>query len=69
MKFIDEKNIDFVFEKSPFKHVVIDNFIKDEYITSLLDDMDKLTIDKQYYVGDSIFENKKLLLIVVLIKH
>ena len=60
MKFIDEKNIDFVFEKSPFENVVIDNFIKDEYIAPLLDDMDKLTIDKQYYAGDSIFENKKV---------
>ncbi len=26
MKFINEKTVDFVFETSPFKHVVIDNF-------------------------------------------
>jgi len=51
MKFIDEKNLDFVFETLPFKHVVIDNFIKEEYIAELLNDMDELTIDKAYYHG------------------
>jgi Rps23 Pro-64 3,4-dihydroxylase Tpa1-like proline 4-hydroxylase len=59
MKFIDEKTLDFVFETVPFKHVVIDNFIKEEYIAKLLEEMDELTIDKSYYHGHYIVENQK----------
>ena len=59
MKFIDEKNIDFDFETVPFKHVVIDNFIKEEYIESLLENMDELTIDKSYYYGNQNIEKHK----------
>jgi Rps23 Pro-64 3,4-dihydroxylase Tpa1-like proline 4-hydroxylase len=59
MKFINEKNMDFVFETSPFKHVVIDNFIKQEYIEQLLQDMDDLTLDKSYYYGNQTIEKHK----------
>jgi len=59
MKFINEKTLDFVFETSPFKHVVIDNFIKEEYIDKLLCDMDDLTLDKSYYYGDQCIEKQK----------
>ena len=59
MKFIDEKNMGFVFETMPFKHVVIDNFIKEEYIAELLNDMDELTKDKSYYYGDQNIEKHK----------
>jgi Rps23 Pro-64 3,4-dihydroxylase Tpa1-like proline 4-hydroxylase len=59
MKFINEQNLDFVFETSPFKHVVIDNFIKEEYIEQLLKDMDDLTLDKSYYHGYEIIEKHK----------
>jgi hypothetical protein len=59
MKFINESILDFVFETEPFKHVVLDNFIKEEYLEKLLQDMDQLTIDKSYYCGDENTENKK----------
>lgn len=59
MKFINEKNMDFVFESSPFKHVVIDNFINEEYIGKLLEDMDDLTLDKSYYYGFESIEKHK----------
>jgi len=59
MKFINEKTLDFVFETAPFKHVVIDNFIKEEYIEQLLQDMDELTLDKSYYYGSQNIEKHK----------
>jgi Rps23 Pro-64 3,4-dihydroxylase Tpa1-like proline 4-hydroxylase len=59
MKFINESTLDFVFETEPFKHVVIDNFIKEEYLDKLLQDMDDLTIDKSYYYGNNTIEKQK----------
>jgi hypothetical protein len=59
MKFIDEQKLDFVFESSPFKHVVIDNFIKEEYIEQLLQDVNDLTLDKSYYHGHERIEKNK----------
>lgn len=40
MKYINIDVLDFNMENTPFPHVVIDNFIKPEYINSLLNDMD-----------------------------
>jgi len=59
MKFINESISKFVFETEPFKHVVIDNFLKEEYLEKILQDMDELTIDKSYYYGDENIENQK----------
>jgi hypothetical protein len=59
MKFINESISKFVFETEPFKHVVIDNFLKEEYLEKILQDMDELTIDKSYYCGDENIEKQK----------
>jgi len=59
MKFINEACLDFQFETDPFQHVVLDNFIKEEYIDKLLGDMDDLTLDKSYYYGSEHIEKHK----------
>ena len=46
-------------ETVPFENIVIDNFLKEEYIDILLKELDALTIDKSYYHGDQNIENKK----------
>jgi Rps23 Pro-64 3,4-dihydroxylase Tpa1-like proline 4-hydroxylase len=57
MKFVNDLN--FTFELYPYEHVVIDNFIKEEYINELLEEMDNLTLDKSYYYGDQNIEKNK----------
>lgn len=59
MKYINIDVLDFKMENAPFPHVVIDNFIKSEYINTLLNDMDNLTTDKSYYYGDQEIEKNK----------
>jgi Rps23 Pro-64 3,4-dihydroxylase Tpa1-like proline 4-hydroxylase len=59
MKYINETNLDFNFDLYPFQHVIIDNFLKEETISTLLKEMDELTIDKSYYYGDQQLEKNK----------
>jgi Rps23 Pro-64 3,4-dihydroxylase Tpa1-like proline 4-hydroxylase len=57
MKFV--KSLDFEFDVNPYHHIIIDNFIKEEYIHDLLEEMDKLTLDKSYYYGNQNVEREK----------
>ena len=57
MKFVN--NLNFEFCSEPFQHVVIDDFIKNEYIDQILKEMDDLTIDKSYYYGNQNIEKNK----------
>jgi hypothetical protein len=59
MKFVDETKLDFQYDTEPFPHVVIDNFLKEENICTLLSEMDELTIDKSYYYGNESIEKYK----------
>jgi len=59
MKFIDETKLSFEFETTPFQHVVIDGFIKEDYFAEILQEMDKLTLDKTYYFPDQNIEKNK----------
>ncbi len=59
MRFVDKCKTDFGFVSNPFKHVVVDNFIKDNELSKLLEELDELTIDKSYYFGCSEFEKNK----------
>jgi len=57
MKFINKVDLQFCSE--PFPHVVIDDFIKNEWIDQILKEMDDLTIDKSYYHGHEYIEKNK----------
>jgi Rps23 Pro-64 3,4-dihydroxylase Tpa1-like proline 4-hydroxylase len=59
MKFVNENILDFEFEREPFKHIVLDNFVKEEYIEKLLEEIDELTPDKSYYYGHESIEKHK----------
>ena len=59
MKFINSENLNFEFNKEPFPYVVIDNFINQEYLVPLLDNMNQLTKDNSYYYGDQKIEKNK----------
>lgn len=59
MKFINDSNLDFELQNDPFPHVVIDNFINEEYLDLFLKDMDKLTKQNSYYYGDQNIEKNK----------
>jgi Rps23 Pro-64 3,4-dihydroxylase Tpa1-like proline 4-hydroxylase len=59
MKYINRDLLNFTFEENPFPHVVIDNFINDEYIECILNDMNDLTINKSYYFGHESIEKNK----------
>jgi Rps23 Pro-64 3,4-dihydroxylase Tpa1-like proline 4-hydroxylase len=56
---IDKQNTNVNLEMYPFKHIVIDNFIKEEYIPKLLCEMDELTLDKSYFYGEKTVEKNK----------
>jgi Rps23 Pro-64 3,4-dihydroxylase Tpa1-like proline 4-hydroxylase len=59
MRYINNNLLSYEFENSPFPHIVIDNFIDEKYIKEILNDMDKLTIDKSYYFGHESIEKNK----------
>ena len=59
MNFNYINDLDFKFEHYPFKHTVLDNFIKEEYIEPLLEHLNTLTIDKSYYHGNDLIEKNK----------
>jgi Rps23 Pro-64 3,4-dihydroxylase Tpa1-like proline 4-hydroxylase len=60
MKFINDTIMDFLtIEKVPFPHVIIDNFIKEEYLEELLGEMGELSRDKSYYNGNQNYEKNK----------
>ena len=59
MKFINQDNLNFEFKNDPYKHVVIDNFINEDYLDFLLADINKLTKEKSYYYGNQSIEKNK----------
>jgi Rps23 Pro-64 3,4-dihydroxylase Tpa1-like proline 4-hydroxylase len=59
MKFIDESKLNFEYEISPFPHVIIDNFLKQEIVDKILMEIDELTPDKSYYYGEQYVEKNK----------
>lgn len=59
MKFINRENLNFVFKTEPYDHVVIDNFINEEYLDFLLADINKLTKETSYYYGNQSIEKNK----------
>ncbi len=60
MKFVKNNIFDeAIWEVSPFGHVIIDNFLNNEYIETMLKEMDMLTTDKSYYYGNERIENTK----------
>lgn len=61
MKFVNINNfIHSSLEKEPFDHIVIDNFLNEEYVNDLLQQLDELTPDKSYYHGGDEVEKTKL---------
>jgi Rps23 Pro-64 3,4-dihydroxylase Tpa1-like proline 4-hydroxylase len=59
MKIINESALTFDFNNLPFPHTVIDNFINEEYITLLTQDIGNLTKNNSYYYGDQHIEKNK----------
>lgn len=60
MKFINNSKLDFlIVEKDPFPHIIIDNFINEEYLPNLLLEIDELSNDKSYYYGNQNYEKNK----------
>jgi hypothetical protein len=59
MKIINNDSLDFEFLNNPFQHVIIDNFIKEDFLHDILKDMENLTIDKSYYYGHPEIEKNK----------
>jgi len=60
MKFINGDIMEkLILEKDPFPHIIMDNFIKEEYIPKLLLEIDELSTDKSYYYGDQYYEKNK----------
>jgi len=59
MKYINEEVLNFELNNIPFPNVIIDNFIKEEYLNELLIDIEKLTKEKSYYYGDQRIEKNK----------
>ena len=60
MKYINDnnfKNLKLIYE--PYEHIIIDNFINENYMEELLGELDNLTIDKSYYYGNQNFEKYK----------
>lgn len=60
MKFINKENITYELDLSPFPHLIIDNFLYEDYLTILLEEMEKLTLDKSYYYGNDTVEKNKV---------
>lgn len=56
---LDSFNDSIQLEKYPFVHIVIDNFLKEEYINDFLYDLDRLKPEHAYYNGYPSVENKK----------
>ena len=51
MKFINDFMMDFLtIETQPFPHVIIDNFLKEEYLVEILLEIEELSTDKSYYL-------------------
>lgn len=60
MKFVNINNLNEAkWEVTPYGHIVIDNFLNEEYIQTMLDEMSLLTEDKSYYYGNELIENTK----------
>lgn len=60
MKLINDSKLEYLnLETDPFLYVVIDNFLKEEYLENILKELDELTPDKSYYFGDQYFEKNK----------
>lgn len=59
MKFINQDVLTFQLKNEPFPHIVLDNFIKKDYLDQLLQDIERLTKDKSYYFGTSDIEKNK----------
>ena len=60
MKFVNINNFNkATWEENPYGHIVIDNFLNEEYISVMLDELNKLTPEKSYYHGNEYIENTK----------
>jgi len=60
MKYVNVDNLNkYNWEKDPFGHIVIDNFLNEEYAHIILFEMEKLTPEKSYYYGNEEIENTK----------
>lgn len=60
MKFVNLNNITNVkLNSEPFDHVVIDNFLNDEYLKHFLEELDKLKPEHSYYNGHPEIEKTK----------
>ena len=61
MKFVNIDNFNkATWEENPYGHIVIDNFLNEEYISVMLDELNKLTPEKSYYHGNEYIENTKI---------
>lgn len=60
MKYVNLQKFENIqLETEPFDHVVIDNFMKEEYIHKFLEELEKLTPEQSYYNGNPNIENTK----------
>lgn len=59
MKYIRPESLQFDIMSYPYPHIVIDNFLKDDYIESILKELSEITIDKPHYKGNNVYETNK----------
>lgn len=60
MKYVDTKKLEnLIWITEPFGHVVIDDFLKDEYLPTFLEELSALKPDSSYYHGSTTFEHTK----------
>jgi Rps23 Pro-64 3,4-dihydroxylase Tpa1-like proline 4-hydroxylase len=61
MKFVNYKNLcNAILETKPCQHIIIDNFLNEEYINNILHDINKLEPHHSYYHGHPNTENTKM---------
>lgn len=61
MKYVNLQNFENIeLETQPFDHVVIDNFMKDEYINEFLVELEKLKPEHSYFIGPAKVANTNL---------
>jgi len=59
MNFINKNNLFSQVIMDPFPHLVLDNFLHENVLDNLLNEMKELTLDKSYYYGDPVIEKNK----------
>jgi hypothetical protein len=61
MKYIrpDPDSLEWNLTTEPYPHIVVDNFLKDEYVQQVLDEMSDLHIADSYYHGHCTIEKNK----------